>query len=100
MWRIFFLLIFSIFIVSDLYASQSSITEADGIACMGEDRAKKQTEKLAFDDAKRRAVEYTLTYLKSETVVNKYELEKDLIEAYSNAAIKIIQEMEKKWYRS
>jgi len=34
MWRIFFLLIFSIFIVSDLYAAQSSITEADGTACM------------------------------------------------------------------
>jgi len=58
MWRIFFLLIFSIFIVSDLYAAQSSITEADGTACMGEDRTKKQTEKLAFDDAKRKAVEY------------------------------------------
>ena len=79
MWRIFFLLIFSIFIVSDLYASQSSITEADGTACMGEDRTKKQTMEGALADAKRNAVEYTLTYLKSETVVNKYELEKDLL---------------------
>ncbi len=99
MWRISFLLIFSIFIASDLYAAQSSITEVEGSSCMGEDRSKKQTEKLAFDDAKRNAVEYTLTYLKSETVVNKYELEKDLIEAYSNASIRIIQEMDKKWYK-
>jgi hypothetical protein len=97
--KIFILLLINLFIASNLYAAQSSITEAEGTACMGEDRSKKQTEKLAFEDAKRKAVEYTLTYLKSETVVNKYELEKDLIEAYSNAAIKIIQEMEKKWYK-
>ena len=64
---------------STLYAAQSSITEADGTACMGEDRTKKQTMEGALADAKRNAVEYTLTYLKSETVVNKYELEKDLL---------------------
>ena len=66
---------------------------------MGEDRTKKQTMEGALADAKRRAAEYTLTYLKSETVVNKYELEKDLIAAYANASIKIIEEMEKKWYK-
>ena len=99
MRKIFLILFCSIFLSSNLYAAQSTITEADGSACMGEDRSKKQTENLAFEDAKRKAVEWTLTYLKSETVVNKYELQKDLIEAYSNAAIKIIQEMEKKWYK-
>ncbi|MBI3584661.1 MAG: DUF4384 domain-containing protein [Nitrospinae bacterium] len=99
MVNIFFALFISIFLTTSLHAAQSNITEADGTACMGEDRTKKQTENLAFEDAKRKAVEYTLTYLKSETVVNKYELEKDLIEAYSNASIKIIQEMEKKWYK-
>ncbi|OGW06660.1 MAG: hypothetical protein A2889_04030 [Nitrospinae bacterium RIFCSPLOWO2_01_FULL_39_10] len=99
MRKIFLILFCSIFLSSILYAAQSTITEADGSACMGEDRSKKQTENLAFEDAKRKAVEWTLTYLKSETVVNKYELQKDLIEAYSNAAIKIIQEMEKKWYK-
>ena len=99
MRKISLILFCSIFLSSILYAAQSTITEADGSACMGEDRSKKQTENLAFEDAKRKAVEWTLTYLKSETVVNKYELQKDLIEAYSNAAIKIIQEMEKKWYK-
>lgn len=99
MRKISLILFCSIFLSSILHAAQSTITEADGSACMGEDRSKKQTENLAFEDAKRKAVEWTLTYLKSETVVNKYELQKDLIEAYSNAAIKIIQEMEKKWYK-
>ena len=99
MRKISLILFCSIFLSSILYAAQSTITEADGSACMGEDRSKKQTENLAFEDAKRKAVEWTLTYLKSETVVNKYELQKDLIEVYSNAAIKIIQEMEKKWYK-
>jgi hypothetical protein len=86
-------------LTTSLYAAQSTITEVEGTACMGEDRSKKQTEQIAFDDAKRRAVEYTLTYLKSETQVKNYQLEKDLIEAYSNASIKVIQEMEKKWYK-
>jgi len=99
MRKISLILFCSIFLSSILHAAQSTITEADGSACMGEDRSKKQTENLAFEDAKRKAVEWTLTYLKSETVVNKYELQKDLIEVYSNAAIKIIQEMEKKWYK-
>ena len=72
-------LLLSVMMASTLYAAQSSITEADGTACMGEDRTKKQTMEGALADAKRNAVEYTLTYLKSETVVNKYELEKDLL---------------------
>ena len=99
MRKILFVLILSIFTVFNLYAAQSTITESDGYACMGEDKTKKQTMEAAFSDAKRRAVEWTLTYIKSETEVNKYQLEKDLIEAYSNASIKIIQEMEKKWYK-
>ena len=97
--KYFFALFISIFLTTSLYAAQSSITEADGTSCMGEDRTKKQTMEGALADAKRRAAEYTLTYLKSETVVNKYELEKDLIAAYANASIKIIEEMEKKWYK-
>ncbi|MBI3813205.1 MAG: DUF4384 domain-containing protein [Nitrospinae bacterium] len=104
MKRIFVLLFFSLLLVPMLcvgtsHAAQSNITEAEGTACMGEDKTKKQTAEAAFADAKRRAVEYTLTYVKSETQVKNFQLEKDLIEAYGNASVRIIEEMEKKWYR-
>ncbi len=81
------------------YAAQSTITEADGNACMGDDKSKKQTEQAALADAKKRAVEFASTYIKSETHVKNFELEKDLLSAYANAEVKIIQELDKSWYK-
>lgn len=79
-----------------LYASQSTITESEGYACMGEDKSRKQTEAVSMADAKRRAMESVSTYIKSETHVKDFELEKDLVSAYANAAVKIIQEIKTK----
>jgi len=89
----------ALFTVSIVYASQSTITEADGYACMGYDKSKKQTEDEAFTNAKRKAVEYASTYIKSETRVKDFQLEKDLIDAYSNATVKIVQDLERAWYK-
>jgi hypothetical protein len=50
-------------------------------------------------DAKRNAAERAMTYLKSETQVKDFELEKDLLSAYSNAQVKIIQQLESSWYK-
>lgn len=89
----------TIFINSIAYASQSTITEADGYACMGYDKSRKQTEEEALTNAKRKAVEYASTYIESETRVKDFQLEKDIISAYANATVKIIQELEKWWYK-
>lgn len=80
-------------------AGQSTITEAGGYACMGDDKSRKQTEVEALANAKRTAVEYASTYIKSETRVKDMQLEKDLINAYANATVKVLQELEKSWYR-
>lgn len=82
-----------------LYAAQSTITEADGNACMGDDKSRKQTEQAALIDAKKRAVEFASTYIKSETQVKNFALEKDLLSSYANAEVKIVQELEKVWYK-
>lgn len=50
-----------------LYAAQSSITEAEGYACMGDDKSRKETEQNAVADSKRNAAETVLTHLSSET---------------------------------
>jgi len=88
-----------LFLTSDLFASQSTIIETDGQACMGYDKSRKQTEEEALVNAKKRAIEHTATYIKSETRVKDFELEKDLVEAYSNATVKVIQELSRTWYR-
>ena len=90
----FLFIIFS----SSAYPSQSTITEAAGYACMGEDRSRRQTELTALEAAKRNAIEFASTYMTSETHIKDFELEKDLIYAYANATVKIIKEFEKEWY--
>ncbi len=82
-----------------LYAAQSTIAESEGYACMGEDKSRKQAEQTAMTDAKRKTVENVMSYIKSETKVKDFQLEKDIIEAYANASVKIIQEIEKGWYK-
>jgi hypothetical protein len=92
-------LLLSLCLASNLYAAQSTITEAEGYSCMGVDKSKKQTEQDALTDAKRKAVEFASTYIKSETQVKNFALEKDLLAAYANAEVKIIQELERSWYK-
>ncbi len=81
------------------HSAQSTIIEAEGYCCMGYDKSRKETEEEATTNAKRKASESVSTYIKSETRLKNMQLEKDLIEAYANATIKILQELEKTWYR-
>jgi hypothetical protein len=93
--------LFLIFLLmlSRLHASQSTIVEVEGQACMGYDKSRKQTEDEALTHAKKKAVQHAATYIKSESRVKDFELEKDLVEAYSNATVKVIQELSRTWYR-
>ncbi len=99
MKRLFLPFLLGLFMISNLYAAQSTIVEADGISCLGYDKSRKQTEEEALASAKRMAVEHTATYLKSETRVKDFQLEKDLIEAYANATVRLIQEVNREWYK-
>lgn len=85
-------------ITTTIQAAQSTITEAEGQACLGDDRSRKQTEAAALAEAKRMAVEYASTYLDSETRVEDLMLQKDLLAAYSHAEVKLLGEPEKRWY--
>ncbi|MEW6162698.1 MAG: DUF4384 domain-containing protein [Nitrospirota bacterium] len=99
MLRVIISLIFNLVLFSNLYASQSTITESEGYACMGEEKSRKQTEQAAVADAKRKAIESVSSYITSETQVKDFELQKDLVSAYANATVKVIQELEKGWYK-
>lgn len=99
MIKVFTVLILNVLLAFNLYASQSTITESEGYACMGEDKSKKQAEQAALADAKKKAIEQVSTYIQSETHVKNFEFEKDLTSAYSNATVKVIQETGKGWYK-
>jgi hypothetical protein len=82
-----------------LHAGQSIITEGEGYACMGDDKSRKVTETAAMVDAKRKATESAASYIKSETHIKDAMLEKDLLSAYTNAQVKVLQELLKEWYK-
>jgi hypothetical protein len=66
---------------------------------MGDDKSRKATESSAVTEAKRKATESVSSYIKSETVGNMGIIEKDLISAYANAQVKVLQELLKEWYK-
>lgn len=80
-------------------ATQSSITEAEGNACLRDYKSRTQTEQAALIDAKKRAVEFVSTYIKSETNVRNFEVEEDNLTTYANAEVKLLKELEKAWYK-
>lgn len=83
------------------FAAQSAIVVAEGYSCMGVDKSKRDTETEAKAEAKRNAVENAKTYIKSETQVKDFQLEKDLIEAYARAVVTVLEELKDGagWYK-
>ena len=80
-----FIVLLFFLLIKPAYAVQSTVTEAEGYSCMGDEKSRKQTEQAAMIDAKKNAAEYTSTYIKSETQVKDFALQKDIVAAYSNA---------------
>jgi hypothetical protein len=99
MSRLFLAILALCLFVKPVYSAQSTITQAEGNACMGDDKSRKQTEDSALTDAKKKAVEFAATYIKSETEVKNFVLEKDLLSAYAHAEVKLLQEPAKEWYK-
>ncbi|HOG11858.1 MAG: DUF4384 domain-containing protein [Smithellaceae bacterium] len=99
MRKILFLAAMIILLAAPVYAAQSTIKIAEGSACMGDDKSRKQTETAALADAKRNAVESVKTYVSSATEVKDFELQKDLVSAYANATVEVLETLEKGWYK-
>lgn len=99
MRKILFFLALLILMAVPVYAAQSTIKIAEGSACMGDDKSRKQTEIAALTDAKRNAVESVKTYVSSATEVKDFELQKDLVSAYANATVEVLETLEKSWYK-
>lgn len=82
------------------YSVNSMIVEVEGSACLGQERSRIQTQKLALAEAKRIASERAMTHITSETNVANGRLVDDLINAYSKATVRILEELEKGWQQT
>ncbi len=91
MKKFFYILLLILVLANSSFASQSSVTESEGYACLSEDRTKRQTEETALQDAKRRAIEQISTYIQSETEIKDFELKKDIVNAYAKAKVRVIE---------
>ncbi|WP_051295097.1 DUF4384 domain-containing protein [Maridesulfovibrio bastinii] len=81
-------------------SKNSIIVESEGMACLGQDRTRTQTQKLALDTAKRKASEKVSTYVSIKTEVVKGKLHQDVVDVFSKATIKVLDEIEKGWVKS
>ncbi len=106
MKRITFLLIIILFLLPshgraqdvNTYGQGSVILEVEGHACMGDERSRKKTRIMAITETKRKAAEMALTHISSETRIEDFAVSSDIVDAYSQAKVKIIEEKEKGWF--
>ena len=91
-------LLFIFLIATVIFAAQSVIVEATGSASMGDTKSKKETADEAKANAIRNASENAGTYISSETKVRDYVMESDLVDAYSKADVKILDE-KGEWFK-
>jgi hypothetical protein len=73
------------------------LTEAEGNACMGDDKSRKQTEEVARNEARRRAAEQAATQVRAQSRVSVGTLEEDVIKIMSGGKVRVIEVLESKW---
>jgi hypothetical protein len=73
------------------------ITEAEGSACMGDDKSRKQTEEVARNEARRRAAEQAATQVRSQSRVSIGTLEEDVIKIIATGKVRVIDVLDSKW---
>lgn len=94
-----FLLLIATLPVQPARAGVSTLTRAEGHSCLGEEKSKRQVEKEASDDARRKALEQVAVHVQSKSEIQDGTLLRDLVSAYANGTVRVLQELEKGWYR-
>jgi len=93
----YLLVLVSMFVVKLGYAGSSSIVEVKGYSCMGSEFSRKETERMALQDAKRRAVERSKTHIESVTEMEDFALKGDWVKAYASAEVKVLAILSSIW---
>ena len=79
------------------WGAQSTIMDTEGVGCVEGERRSVEARRVAETDAKRIAAERVQTFITSNTNVENFELQKDIIEAYSTAEVKVLSVLSEEW---
>jgi len=97
MKNIFALLIVTITLL--VFAGQSVVIEVSGTSSMGDSKSRRETIDEAKANALKTASENASTFVSSETTIRDYITEKDLVEAFSQAVIRVLEEIQGEWFK-
>lgn len=79
MFRIFYLVFFTLILIPSLSLAETKTIFADHRYVMGDNDSKNDARRMCFLEAKRRALEKAGTYIESRTEVKDFRLTKDEI---------------------
>lgn len=71
---------------------RSNIVEVDGYAQLSEEKSIRDIRLEAFANARRQALENAETHIRSQTKVENYQLEYDLIESGAEGVVKVLEQ--------
>lgn len=71
---------------------RSNIVEVDGYAQLSEEKSIRDVRQEAFANARRQALENAETHIKSQTKVENYQLQYDLIESGAEGVVKVLEQ--------
>ena len=71
---------------------RSNIVEVDGYAQLSEEKSIRDIRLEAFANARRQALENAETHIKSQTKVENYQLQYDLIESGAEGVVKVLEQ--------
>ncbi|ABW67875.1 DUF4384 domain-containing protein [Desulfosudis oleivorans] len=80
-------------------AGNSIITTGSGVAALGNDKSRNQTESEALALAKRDAAEKAATHVQSASEVENFALKTDLVKAYAEAVVTVLEKLESDWIK-
>jgi len=97
MKNIFMFLLFTITLLA--FAGQSVVIEVSGTSSMGDSKSRRETIDEAKAIALKTASENASTFISSETTIRDYITEKDIVEAFSQAVIRVLEEIQGEWFK-
>jgi hypothetical protein len=80
------------------HGQNSYLVRTEGFACMGQKNSRDDTRALALANAKKNAVQNVVSKISSETLVVNGELKSDVVNAYANGQLTVL-ETQGKWVR-
>lgn len=78
--------------VSPDQEKRSNIVEVDGYSQLSEDKSIREVRQEAFSNARRQALENAEAYIKSQTKVENFQLQYDLVESGAEGVVRVLEQ--------